>query len=999
MEVKLFFKERKRITLNEVTELKRLFLERSISMINNNFFVREPLLPISYFFNEVIYREDEQILDLLKQEKLAKAIKLSSPNFYNQINSLSKKNEKTRSKICEKIFNYASRATLRPTPFGMFCSVGKGYFNEKASQESNSLSDFELFININTEWISELVFILHGKKEVLRKLTFKFNSRILIENNNIIIIESKKKNNSRMIEISEPLKVLLKQFKGRNSFSYDEMLKLLKQKFQTNDNDIENFTKEILINKIIFSNLSPSFPYNKTFDSILEFLNKNISKNEAIILSLNDLNKRLKNKDFDINNAIELMKTITPNYHGDYFHIDSRRSEITIFDNIQKNKIIKFEKFFQRFMESELVYSPLNKIKDFFYNNYNINDEIPLLEFLYSEASLKNLSLEMEIKVNEKVREKLRILNNWIDKKIMEDHTVIKVDKDLINELDRINSKNEIAIQRDYCLVLNSHDNGKSFSVNNYLTGCKIDSLLGRFYYLFNDNTLENQIENNTSILNADIVTWSDTTPKINNLFSSSKIQKHSIICNNLNDFNNIDINDIYVGISNNTVYLKSKKLNKIIIPVQNNMVNLENEFTRIEQFLVAIKIQYESMYQSLFSINSFNRVMTPRIVYDKYILQKAKYYLKISDFKKNQISSFETFKLFFENWCKVYLVPKIIGINSQGDIQYLCVSNQNHLKYIYNLLMIRKEIQFEEFILNEDLISNDSKYKEYIFNFKNSTKITNIDFSEAILDKEYLSAFDYEDTLYYKLYSREIYADTIIKSLLTVLYKRFPNYQIFFIRYADPNFHIRIRILNTQNQKFIIANEFVSIIHDLGLIDSGIIYNYSMEVFVPEINRYGGRENISLIHTYFYYESKLVVELLTLFENDKEKLIAFCISFILFIYNSFYSSMYEIKSILKNIISKGKYNEKISRWIKKDIIDTARLKQECDILGLNTFDYFNALERISKYNVKSASKELLSNSLVHMFINRIGTTVELTENELNKIVLGIINKKIKSGE
>ncbi|MGO8078175.1 hypothetical protein AB9F41_38255, partial [Rhizobium leguminosarum] len=77
--------------------------------------------------------------------------------------------------------------------------------------------------------------------------------------------------------------------------------------------------------------------------------------------------------------AIELMKTITPNYHGDYFHIDSRRSEITIFDNIQKNKIIKFEKFFQRFMESELVYSPLNKIKDFFYNNYNINDEIPLL--------------------------------------------------------------------------------------------------------------------------------------------------------------------------------------------------------------------------------------------------------------------------------------------------------------------------------------------------------------------------------------------------------------------------------------------------------------------------------------------------------------------------------------------------------------------------------------------------------------------------------------------
>ena len=91
MEVKLFFKERKRITLNEVTELKRLFLERSISMINNNFFVREPLLPISYFFNEVIYREDEQILDLLKQEKLAKAIKLSSPNFYNQINSLSKK--------------------------------------------------------------------------------------------------------------------------------------------------------------------------------------------------------------------------------------------------------------------------------------------------------------------------------------------------------------------------------------------------------------------------------------------------------------------------------------------------------------------------------------------------------------------------------------------------------------------------------------------------------------------------------------------------------------------------------------------------------------------------------------------------------------------------------------------------------------------------------------------------------------------------------------------
>lgn len=85
-----------------------------------------------------------------------------------------------------------------------------------------------------------------------------------------------------------------------------------------------------------------------------------------------------------------------------------------------------------------------------------------------------------------------------------------------------------------------------------------------------------------------------------------------------------------------------------------------------------------------------------------------------------------------------------------------------------------------------------------------------------------------------------------------------------FFVRYADPAWHLRLRIHGD-------PAELLSGLHALGapLLDDGRMWRVQVDTYEPETGRYGGDEGIALSERVFHADSEAVLDLCARFGGD----------------------------------------------------------------------------------------------------------------------------------
>lgn len=118
---------------------------------------------------------------------------------------------------------------------------------------------------------------------------------------------------------------------------------------------------------------------------------------------------------------------------------------------------------------------------------------------------------------------------------------------------------------------------------------------------------------------------------------------------------------------------------------------------------------------------------------------------------------------------------------------------------------------------------------------------------------------------VYFKVYTSPINAnDVLIRRILPIISKWTDMNLItkwFFIRYADPNHHLRIRV------ELHDIRSVGAIIHEMRIqlneeLDEGIISNLQIDTYQREIERYG-EENIIKCESFFCEDSNEVLELI----------------------------------------------------------------------------------------------------------------------------------------
>ena len=124
---------------------------------------------------------------------------------------------------------------------------------------------------------------------------------------------------------------------------------------------------------------------------------------------------------------------------------------------------------------------------------------------------------------------------------------------------------------------------------------------------------------------------------------------------------------------------------------------------------------------------------------------------------------------------------------------------------------------------------------------------------------------------VYFKLYTGAKTADAILKNEVYGYANELLDKQIidkwFFIRYSDPDFHIRLRLHLTEVRDFSCAfNRFFETF--LSDIDAGLVWNIQCDTYQREMERYGAN-TISMIEDIFCIDSEFIVKLLCQLDEE----------------------------------------------------------------------------------------------------------------------------------
>lgn len=246
---------------------------------------------------------------------------------------------------------------------------------------------------------------------------------------------------------------------------------------------------------------------------------------------------------------------------------------------------------------------------------------------------------------------------------------------------------------------------------------------------------------------------------------------------------------------------------------------------------------------------------------------------------------------------------------------------------------------------------------------------------------------------IYYKIYTGPKSADNIlinnIYPLVDSLLKRKIVSKWFFIRYSDPEFHIRIRFFLNSYENF---GGVVKEVHNClkELYFEGIIHNIVLDTYKPEYKRYGGVA-MKYVESVFEAESNMILSYLSY--EKKEALIMdesrwlFGIKAIdqhldLFGYSNQDKTnlLYSLKESYKNefkdsIFNIGKQLGSKSRSYKGKVKQALNSNFAIDFLEIKKGQAAEPISNIIKLKnngLLAISLNELNYSLLHMLINRL---------------------------
>lgn len=884
---------------------------------HKNFIFRTPQLPLNLKGLTVA-----ELFDFTQQPAFKEAIYIASPVLYDELvkwHNKELKEEKELEKLITSLYKYYTRMQSRCTPYGLFAACGSAAW---AGESNIELSDKEIrHTRLDMNYLCALAQQLNTHPVLMPRLRFYPNNSTYIVGETMRYVEYSYEKNRRVHQItgvhySVYLERVLKE--AEQGARIKDLAALLITD-EITEEEAEGFIQELIQSQLLVSELEPAvtgdeFSY-QLIRSLKALNEEHHPEIEHIIQLLEKAQQEIDELDDKESNTAEAYRAIyaelktleTPIEENQLFQTDLYRStqQASLDSTIQKqlSAAIAFLDKFSPAGES----ANLKKFKENFYNQYE-NAELPLLHVLDTEtgigytgkdsAGVNKLLDDLYIpgkpaaSVDIKWNRQQELLQERLLKAAKEEHyTVAFTDEDVKDST----SNNKIL--PDSMPVMFRVINKEKIFLQN-CGGSSAANLLGRFAHgdehihsIIKEITAHEQEINADKIL-AEIVHLPES--RTGNILLRPVLRTYEIPYlgkSALPAEQQIQLQDLMVSVQNDKIILRSKKLNKEIIPRLSTAHNYSFNALPVYQFLCDLQTQYFEKSGLGFTWGSLtgNYKFLPRAEYKHVILERAKWQLSKEDAKVLLKEKDPDLLANVQAWRKQWNMPAQVVL-ADGDNELLI--NFEDLQSIHMLISsIKKRDRFtlEEFLFEEqELVVKDRNGKGYVNEciailLKDKTaaqkeQLHSLQNREAIAPAETLQRnFSIgSEWLYYKFYAGIKTADKLLAEVIRPLTEELIEKQLvdkfFFIRYSDPENHIRLRFHFTDLTKI---GTVINLVHKAvqAHVQEGLISKVQTDTYNRELERYGSNA-MELAESLFYIDSVVTLNLLDLIDGAEGEII-----------------------------------------------------------------------------------------------------------------------------
>ncbi|MBC7417057.1 MAG: lantibiotic dehydratase [Pedobacter sp.] len=338
-----------------------------------------------------------------------------------------------------------------------------------------------------------------------------------------------------------------------------------------------------------------------------------------------------------------------------------------------------------------------------------------------------------------------------------------------------------------------------------------------------------------------------------------------------------LSLNDFMISVIDKEIIIRSKKLNKRLVPRMASAYNYAR--SDLSAFRLLCDLQHHRVQTSLsFSLSNIFPDLNyyPRLQYHNLVLSVEKWKITTGEYlgKGKEKPTIEVFRKYLDrkgisNFFKAGLSDQTLCFNLHSD---------EDLEAFLQFMEKKEEVYVEEVVIPDKSLVFDENDNPYFAQFN-----LNLYHQEKVFDGIYGSN-KVNDTavkqyfplggkwLYLEIYCHHQRTDEILLDVIEKVVSEYNGEIIrwFFIRYNENGEHLRVRLLLQNTQK---SYEITAILTEKlsPYLALGIVSDVQSKMYRRELERYGA-ENIDEIENHFSLDSEFVLAFLINQPSDFDK-------------------------------------------------------------------------------------------------------------------------------
>ena len=1016
----------------------------------NYYLLRTPGLPLETIDVEIENFESYKsfIENVFSGPEFNEAIQIASPVLYGEALKIfnQKTDTKETRKIYSSVFNYILRGASRCTPFGQFAGFSTGEVGLATNIRLGEKESHHPHFRLDMDFLQSLIDEVAKIRSVQLSSRFYPNNSIFLLNGKYFYLEYILKNfktyQVSQVDHSEYLEDILKA--AAEGLNIESLAAVIDDEDITQEEKTE-FIHELIDAQLLINELEPEItgqdPFTGFLQKMIAIAETSVSdETQHLVKILHEIQDLLK-ADFPFAERVRNISRLTDSISDkigakDVLQVDlglNMRNN-TIKEDVLEQVVQDLEKIYLLFAEERMA--NLHDFKSAFSARFD-QQEIPLTVALDAEygvgysdykahtigvmpllddvnvflpgapasaswSPVYQLLLEKMLKQGAMGTDDLVITEQEVEKMTAEKKGKLNI-PDSLFIVGSLLAENAGALDRgDF-----------KFSFKS-CAGPSSVRLMARFSAL--DPVLEDKLKEsiaheeafNPDCIYAEVVHLPQS--RTGNIINRPQLRAYEIpyIGKSGADIDKqINIEDLYVSVKQGKVMLRSKSLNKRIIPRMSNAHSFSYSGLPVYKFLCELQFQ-DLIGGFAWDWGPFSELpKLPRVIFNHLIVSPRIWNIDFSEYLDADVLQasfpdvFDKFRDQLQQVSQLLQLPDQVVYASGENELLIQLKSFGGLNVLYQLLRKKMKIELREFIFNKDNLLladvNAQKYtNEIIIPVGSMNTLSSAQKAESFSGKMEVTinrtSFLNDNWVYIKLYTGIKNADYLLRNVIPEFIEEIEKESLisewFFIRYADPDYHIRLRVLRKdQPGGFALLADKINEFFDPLLLQHQV-FKIQFDTYEKEIERYG-EENMRMVEHLFYVDSKFMVPLFRLLGGDIGEDLRW-LMMVLSVDRYFDDFRFNIEQRYATI--KGMSEAFVTEFggstsLKKQLNSKYRVKRTLiEDLLINHSDQFSELYDIMKYRTQAlqgAMDSLLANDnspaqlrqivigFIHMCINR----------------------------